>query len=117
MNRLIKKIVLSLFVIGLFLHPIEPAAALARRRIILYENETGPYYGVDMTQKEAEETEPASEESTEEIQTEEIKESEESEEPEKPDILVEFKGQNEEEKLEDPGFIYTEAIDEKTTIY
>ena len=110
MKKFIKKLVLCLFVTGLLLHPIEPVAALARRRIIHYQNEVGPYYHVDLNQDEKDES------SEEHEEVEEKSESEVSIEEEEHPLPLEFKEETKEEKLEDEGFYYLEAIDGKTTI-
>ena len=85
MKKLIRKIFQSLFVFTLLLQMMEPVAILAERRIIVYENTTGPFYEVDVTENEIVNT-PQPEESSD---IEVVFETEITEETEEPTMTIE----------------------------
>ncbi|MBQ7888382.1 MAG: AHH domain-containing protein [Erysipelotrichaceae bacterium] len=85
MKHSIRKILQSLFVFTLLLQMMEPVAILAERRIIVYENTTGPFYEVDVTENEIVNT-PQPEESSD---IEVVFETSIPEETEEPTVTIE----------------------------
>ena len=71
---MLKKLFKICMISMLLMQYFQPVAVLAERRIVVYENQTGPYYQVDVTGNEIVNT-PESEEETD-LETPEIEEEE-----------------------------------------
>lgn len=72
--HMLKKLFEICMISMLLMQYFQPVAVLAERRIVIYENQTGPYYQVDVTGNEIVNT-PESEEETD-LETPEIEEEE-----------------------------------------